>query len=93
MQLLAQQGDWVIVSGDPRISRGAAEKAAWRESRLTAFFFSHGWTNKQYWWQATHIVEWWPRIVLEARTAHSGTGFQIPLQGKELRRIYEPQDK
>lgn len=28
-----------MISGDIRISRNRAEKAAWRESGLTAFFF------------------------------------------------------
>ncbi len=87
---LSRQGDWVIVSGDPRITRGAAEKAAWQEAGLTAFFFTHGWTNKSYWKQAAHLVHWWPTIVLEARRATRGTGFLIPLQGDELRTIYQP---
>lgn len=36
---LGREGDWVIVSGDPRITRGRAERRAWHESGLTAFFF------------------------------------------------------
>ena len=35
---LAKDGDWVIISGDPRLSRSQAQRKAWQESGLTAFF-------------------------------------------------------
>jgi predicted nuclease of predicted toxin-antitoxin system len=45
IRALAEEGEWIIVSGDPRISREKAERQAWQESRLTAFFFGDGWTS------------------------------------------------
>jgi hypothetical protein len=87
---LAHEGGWVIVSGDPRISKGRVEQAAWHESGMTAFFFGHGWASQRYWNQAADIVRWWPRLVLEAQQAVTGTGYLIPLHGKELQRIYTP---
>lgn len=88
LKVLGIEGGWVIVSADPRISRGKAEQKAWRESGLTAFFFGHGWANMGYWKQAEAIVRWWPQIVLEATRAEPGTGYMIPLKGKELQPIY-----
>lgn len=87
---LGQEGGWVIVSGDPRIMRGRAERRAWKESGLTAFFFAKGWANRSYWKLAADLVGWWPRIVLAAREAPAGTGHLIPLRGRELERIFEP---
>jgi len=89
---LAHEGDWVIVSGDPRISRSKAERAAWHESGLTAFFFSDGFPNKRYWKQAEILVHWWPQIVLTAREARPGSGFLIPLTGSDFKKIYDPTD-
>jgi PIN like domain len=43
---LASDGDWVIISDDPRISRGQAQRKTWQESGLTAFFFADGWAAK-----------------------------------------------
>jgi hypothetical protein len=90
IRALADEEDWVIVSGDPRITRGKAEREAWRESRITAFFFGHGWSSRSYWHQAEDLVRWWPKIVLEAEKAPRGKGFLIPLNGKEFQVIYDP---
>ena len=90
IRALADEGDWVIVSGDPRISRGKAERQAWQESRLTAFFFGDGWASRKYWNQAEDLVHWWPKIVLEAEKAPKGKGFLIPLNGKEFKVLYDP---
>jgi hypothetical protein len=87
---LSEEGDWVIVSGDPRISRSKAERAAWQESGLTAFFFSDGFPSKRYWKQAEILVHWWPLIVLKARQVPAGSGFLMPLSGKDLKEIYSP---
>lgn len=87
---LGREGDWIIVSGDPAISRSKAERAAWHESGLTAFFFAEGFVNKRFWKQAEIMVRWWPLIVLKARDATPGSGHLMPLAGSEFRQIYEP---
>lgn len=33
IRALQSEGDWIIVSADPRISRSRIEQAAWHESR------------------------------------------------------------
>lgn len=89
---LGTEGDWIIISGDPRISRGQAERKAWLESGLTAFFFGDGWSNLSFWKQATEIVRWWPLIVLKSRDPgiKTGSGFLVPLRGKDFKQIYSP---
>lgn len=87
---LGREGDWVVVSGDPRITRGRIERAAWHESGLTAFFFGKGWASRSYWKLAADLVTWWPTIVLTARQAPAGSGFLLPLKGREPKQIYTP---
>ena len=43
---LSGEGDWVIISGDVRITRNHGERAAWLESKLLAFFLAKGWTSQ-----------------------------------------------
>jgi hypothetical protein len=90
IRTLGAEGGWVIVSADPRISRGTAERAAWQESRITAFFFGAGWTNQSFWGQAADTVRWWPKIVLEAQNCITGSGYLMQLKAKEFQKIYEP---
>lgn len=86
----ATEDDWVIISGDPRITRNKGERKAWIESGLTTFFFGDKWASRSYWNQAEDIVRWWPAIVLEAQRAPQGRGYLIPVKPKEFRVIYEP---
>lgn len=37
LEKLGHEEEWIVISGDIRISRNPAEKAAWRESGLTAY--------------------------------------------------------
>jgi hypothetical protein len=60
---LAKDGDRVIISGDPRISKGQVQRKAWQESGLTAFFFADGWASKGFWKQAESLVHWWLRLL------------------------------
>lgn len=84
---LAQEGGWIIISGDPRITRNPHERAAWLESQLTAFFLKPGWTNLEFWVQASKLVALWPRIMGEASRARPGSGFLVPVRGQEFERI------
>lgn len=79
---LAEEGDWIIISGDPQITKGRHERAAWEESQLTAFFFKSGWTNFQLWDQVWRLVKCWPDIVAQATRATRGAGFLVNVNGK-----------
>lgn len=78
IRVLAEEGDWVIVSGDTRILRVPELRAEWLASGLTAFFLEHRWMNVSYWDQASHLVRWWPNILEQARLVERGSGFQVP---------------
>jgi hypothetical protein len=85
IRALAHEGDWVIVSGDTRITRNPGEKAAWQESRLTAFFLAKGWQNAHLWDVAHGLVRWWPTIVQQAKAIEPGAGFEVPFRAKQLK--------
>jgi hypothetical protein len=87
IRALGEEGDWVIVSGDPRISRGRHEREAWLESGLTAFFMAKGWMNQRLWDQAWNLVRWWPVIVDQAERIRPGAGFLVPLKGTKLEQL------
>jgi PIN like domain len=56
IRTLGTEGDWVIISGDVRISQNQFERRAWLESGLTAFFLGKGWTTLKLW------MRWTPKF-------------------------------
>lgn len=90
IRALGREGDWAIISADPRILRAKGELAAWQESRLTSFFFGGGWASLSYWNQVADLVRWWPMIVQATRDAPVGTGHMMHLKAKELKVLYPP---
>ena len=90
LKALGHEREWIVISGDIRISRSRAEKAAWRESGLTAFFFASQYPEKNIWTQVTHFLHWWPEITREAREhreAPEGSGYVIPMKGKKWKTL------
>jgi len=85
---LGGEGDWIIISGDPRISRGQAERAAWIESGLTAFFCGDAWASRKLMVQASELLRWWDDIVERAKNAEQGAGYLLDFKSKEPRQIY-----
>jgi hypothetical protein len=85
---LAREAGWIIISGDPRISRGAAERAAWEESGLTSFFLGDAWASRRLHVQASELIAVWPNVIREAKQAKRGTGFLIQPGVRTIRKIY-----
>lgn len=85
---IGRERDWIILSGDTRISTHPANKRAWHESGLTAFFFGEPWQNENRFKQAEALMRWWPRIVEQAKRTPRGHGFHMPKNGRELRQVY-----
>jgi hypothetical protein len=76
---LGEDGDWIIISGDVRITRNVHEREAWKTSGLTAFFLPKQWSTHGMWEKTWRIVRWWPLVVEQANRVKSGAGFIIPL--------------
>jgi len=84
---LGREREWVIISGDLRISRSKAELEAWKESGLTAFFLASGWGQMSLWDTAWRIVKWWPLIVRQAQSVRAGAGFVVPVTGSRFQQL------
>lgn len=84
---LGDEGDWIIVSGDLRISRNKAERKAWLESGLTAFFLAGGWGQQELWDTSWRLIKWWPFIRAQGRSIRSGAGFIVPVKGEKLEQL------
>ena len=77
---LADEGDWVVLTADVRITRNAHERRAWQQSGLTAFFLAKGWANQRLWLQAARLIQWFPDIMDQARKVAPGAGFIVPFK-------------
>jgi hypothetical protein len=93
IRALETDGDWVVISGDTRISRGRAERAAWVESGLTAFFFGEAWSGHQLMVQASELFRLWPTILEHAKNAPHGHGYMMDFRASKPRQIYPPTKK
>ena len=80
---LASEGNWVIISGDVRITRNPQQCKAWQEANLTTFFLpKKKWMASDPWLQAANLVRWWPDIMDQARRVAPGAGFLVPFKYK-----------
>jgi hypothetical protein len=86
-KLAQEKQDWVVISGDNRISRNKHEHEAWIEAKLTFFFWAPAWLALERWQQASKIIKWWPAIVDQASKIAPGAGFKIPVKGTRLEQI------
>jgi hypothetical protein len=84
---LAAEGDWIIISGDVRISQNQFERRAWLESGMTAFFLAKGWTSLKLWDQTWRFFKWWPDIIAQAARIRSGAGFIVPIKSSKLEQL------
>lgn len=88
--VLGKEGEWIVISADPRISRGRAEREAWHESGLTAFFCGDAWANRPLMTQASQFIGWWEDILRLSRdpTGSPGAGYLLEFKSKKPRKIY-----
>jgi PIN like domain len=84
---LSKEGDWIIISGDVRITRNPGEREAWLESKLLSFFLAKGWTNQSLWDQAWRFIKWWPRIVEQSSRIKPPAEFIVPLRDSKLEQV------
>lgn len=84
IRALGAEKDWVIVSCDLRITKNRAEREAWRESGLSAFFLKDGWANQPLWIYVSRFMHWWPKISAQASMAPLGKGFLVPFGGQRF---------
>jgi hypothetical protein len=71
--------EWIVVSGDRRITRNPAERAAWRSAGLRGFFLARGWRNIPLHQQAARIIWRWPDMLRQAELVEGALAMELPL--------------
>ena len=74
---LAEDGNWVIISGDTRIVRNPTNRLALEESGLTIFIFHKRFPSMNRWEQSWRTIKIWPEILKKARKQPQGHIFTI----------------
>ena len=82
---LSREGNWIVVSGDRRITRNRAEYHAFRNSNLIGLFLSEGLHKAPVIKQMERILALWPAIITVEKTVQGGAMFELPLKSTRLR--------
>ena len=88
-KLSAHSKEWIIISGDWRITRSKHLLQVWKDSRLTGFFLTRGWTNIELFAQHSKLTSCLPKLIGKASSHRPGTGFTVSING-DFAIIYEP---
>jgi hypothetical protein len=84
---LGHEGQWVIISGDRRITRNHAEYQAFRASSLIGFFLSKGLYKSSVAKQMERILALWNNIETVSKTVQAGAMFELPINGQRVRQL------
>lgn len=79
---LSSEAQWVIISGDARITRNRAERAAFRNSRLVGFFFAPALNRSKVTKQMQRLLALWDDIENIAKLVAGGAMYELPISGK-----------
>jgi len=81
IRALANEGGWVLLSGDARTGSSPHECSAWRDSGLAIFCLSRGWSKMTAVEQHARLAVLLPKIVEKAERASPGCGYTILVNG------------
>jgi hypothetical protein len=68
-KLAADDPAWIVISGDGRILKSRAERAALLEAKLKFFCLAKAWMNMPFAEYAWKFIRVWPEIVQNATTS------------------------
>ena len=87
IKTLTQEGSWVVISGDRRITRNKAEYHAFRNSRLIGFFLSAGLHKSRSIKQLERILALWDNIERVCDTVEGGAMFELPMKSTRVKQL------
>jgi predicted nuclease of predicted toxin-antitoxin system len=87
MNALGEEGDWVVLTHDVRITRNPHELAALEQSGLTVFIFAKGWLDIGFWEQAWQLIKRWPGITSIARRSTKSNRYRVKLRALEIEEL------
>ena len=84
---LSQDSQWIVISGDRRITRNRAEYQAFRNSRLIGFFLSKGLYKAKLAKQMERMLAMWDNIIALASSVEGSAMFELPMKGSRARQL------
>jgi len=84
---LSEEGNWIVVSGDRRITKNRAEYQAFRNSKLIGLFLSPGLNKSKVTRQMQRILTLWENIEIVTKTVAGGAMFELPTTSNRLRQL------
>lgn len=84
LSTLGDEGNWIVLTSDYRITKNPHEVAAWKEAGLTVFFFRTSWFKIQFWEQAAVLIRRWPKIVSLSERNPTDRRYIVPTQGAKF---------
>jgi hypothetical protein len=77
-RLSTDPADWIVVTGDQRIRKNIAERAAWIRAGLKAFVLAPGY-QKMPVNQCASVLLWWPEMEKFISLAAPGSMFEMSI--------------
>lgn len=87
IEVLSAEGQWIIISGDRRITRNRAEYLAFQYSNLVGFFLSAGLYKSPLTKQMERLMALWPTIEQQAGIVAGGAMFELPMTSTRIRQL------
>lgn len=84
---LSDEGRWIVVSGDRRITRNRAEYNAFRASNLVGFFLSKGLYKSSVVKQMERILALWQTIETQSGIVQGGAIFELPMSSSKIKQM------
>lgn len=84
---LNQEGNWIVISGDRRITRNKAEYQAFRNSRLIGFFLSAGLQKAKSIKQLERILALWETIESLCSQVGGGAVFELSMKSTRVKQL------
>jgi hypothetical protein len=87
IKLLAEEGNWIILTKDKNIMKKPIEKAAFAKAKLTGFFLDNTWSKFDFWMQLSKLAAIMPKIIELAETSPHGVCYKVPIKSKDIQKI------
>jgi hypothetical protein len=84
---LSADGQWIVISGDRRITRNRVEYAAFRSSRMIGFFLSRGLYKAPVVKQMERLLALWPTIEQQSGLVAGGAMFELPMRSTRVEQL------
>ncbi len=82
---LDKEGHWIVISGDVRITRNAAERRVFQNSQLTGFFMAPALKKAPVLKQLERLCAFWDNMIRLSESALPGALYELPIKGSKPR--------